>query len=52
MGAPDDRWGMRPEHALTAAVLGGLGGMSNGATFEISFFYRDASSNAVTIVPL
>jgi glucose/arabinose dehydrogenase len=21
MGAPDDRWGMRPEHALTAAVL-------------------------------
>ena len=34
---------------LTMAVLGNGGGMSNGATLQISFYYRDASSNAVTI---
>lgn len=36
-------------YALTVGVLGGGGGMSNGATFEISFYYRDAESNRVTI---
>ena len=34
---------------LTLAVLGNGGGMSNGATLRISFYYRDALSNAVTI---
>jgi hypothetical protein len=36
-------------YALTVGVLGGGGGMSNGATFELSFYYRDAASNIVTI---
>jgi hypothetical protein len=34
---------------LTLGVLGGGGGMSNGATFQISFYYRDAASNKVTV---
>jgi hypothetical protein len=34
---------------LTIGVLGNGGGMTNGATLEISFYYRDASSNVVTI---
>jgi hypothetical protein len=37
-------------YALTVGVLGGGGGMSNGATFEISLYYRDASSNIATVV--
>src|SRR5882762_4239486 len=36
-------------YTLTVGVLGGGGGMSNGATFEISMYYRDASSNMVTV---
>ena len=36
-------------YSLTVGVLGGGGGMSNGATFEISMYYRDASSNIVTV---
>ncbi|MDB6034087.1 MAG: hypothetical protein JWM16_4425 [Verrucomicrobiales bacterium] len=36
-------------YALTVGVLGGGGGMSNGATFEISLYYRDATSNMVTV---
>jgi hypothetical protein len=37
-------------YALTVGVIGGGGGMSNGATFEISLYYRDAASNQVTVV--
>jgi hypothetical protein len=36
-------------YSLTVGVLGGGGGMTNGATFEISFYYRDAASNKVTV---
>lgn len=36
-------------YALTVAMLGGGGGMTNGATFEISLYYRDANSNIVTV---
>jgi len=36
-------------YTLTAGLLGGGGGMSNGATFEISFYYRDDASNKVTV---
>ena len=36
-------------YALTVGVLGGGGGMSNGATFAISLYYRDAASNMVTV---
>jgi thiamine pyrophosphokinase len=36
-------------YALTVALLGGGGGMSNGATFQISLYYRDMASNMVTV---
>ena len=36
-------------YLLTVGVLGGGGGMSNGATFQISLYYRDAASNLVTV---
>src|SRR5437773_7431521 len=36
-------------YTLTVGVLGGGGGMSNGTTFEISLYYRDAASNIVTV---
>jgi len=36
-------------YSLTVGVLGGSGGMSNGATFQISTYYRDAASNRVTV---
>src|SRR5262249_45486658 len=39
-------------YALTVGVLGGGGGMSNGATFEISLYYRDATSNIVTVAAM
>ncbi len=34
---------------LTVGVLGGGGGMSNGVPLILSFYYRDAASNQVTI---
>src|SRR5262249_28404720 len=36
-------------YALTVGVLGNGGGMSNGATFAISLYYRDLASNIVTV---
>jgi hypothetical protein len=36
-------------YALTVGVLGGGGGMTNGVPFEISLYYRDGSSNMVTV---
>ena len=36
-------------YMLTVGLLGGGGGMSNGATFEISFYYRDSASNKITV---
>jgi fumarate reductase subunit C len=36
-------------YALTVGVLGNGGGMSNGATLELSLYYRDASSNQVIV---
>lgn len=36
-------------YTLTVGLLGGGGGMSNGATFQISLYYRDAASNMVTV---
>ncbi len=36
-------------YALTAGVLGGGGGMSNGATLQLSLYYRDAGSNQVIV---
>jgi len=34
---------------LTVGVIGGGGGMTNGVTLELSLYYRDSSSNMVTI---
>lgn len=36
-------------YALTVGVNGSGGGMSNGATMQISLYYRDAASNMVTV---
>src|SRR5262245_12422222 len=36
-------------YTLTVGVLGGGGGMSNGATFQIGLYYRDHASNRVTV---
>lgn len=36
-------------YELTVAALGGGGGMKPGATLQISLYYRDASSNKVTV---
>ena len=36
-------------NALTVGVIGGGGGMSNGASISISFYYRDDASNRVQI---
>ncbi len=36
-------------YLLTAGVNGGGCGMSNGATLELSFYYRDAASNKVSV---
>lgn len=36
-------------YELTVAALGGGGGMKPGVTLQISFYYRDPSSNKVTV---
>lgn len=36
-------------YKLTVGVLGGGGGMTNGATLELSLYYRDAASNIITV---
>ncbi len=36
-------------YTLTVAVIGGGGGMTNGVSLELSLYYRDASSNMVTV---
>ena len=36
-------------YSLTVGVIGGGGGMINGATLKLSLYYRDASSNIVTV---
>jgi hypothetical protein len=36
-------------YSLTVGVIGGGGGMYDGATLELGLYYRDASSNMVTV---
>ena len=36
-------------YSLTVGAIGGGGGMKPGATLEVSLYYRDASSNKVTV---
>ena len=36
-------------YRLTVGVIGGGGGMLEGVTLEISFYYRDSASNRVTV---
>ncbi len=51
--APTHRFNARFEtgksYALTVGLLGGGGGMTNAATFQISLYYRDTASNMVTV---
>lgn len=37
-------------YKLTAGFIGGGGNMTNGVSLEMSLYYRDASSNRVTVV--
>jgi hypothetical protein len=36
-------------YSLTVGVIGGGGGMKNGVPLQLSLYYRDASSNMVTV---
>ena len=45
----DARFESGKSYALSVAVNGGGGGMSNGATMQICLYYRDAASNKVTV---
>ncbi len=36
-------------YRLTAGILGGGGGMTNGVTLELALYYRDALGNRVTV---
>ena len=39
-------------YSLTVGVIGGGGGMNNGAPLELSLYYRDASSNIVIVAAI
>jgi len=45
----DPRFEVGKSYELTAGVIAMGGGMSNGATAEISLYYRDAASNMLTV---
>ena len=45
----DARFDPGNSYQLTVGVIGGGGGMLEGASLEIGFYYRDAASNAVTV---
>jgi hypothetical protein len=45
----DARFEVGKAYQLTVGVIGGGGDMTNGATLEISLYYRDAASNRVTV---
>lgn len=36
-------------YQLTVGLIGGLGGMTPGATLELALYYRDASDNFITV---
>ena len=36
-------------YSLTVGLIGGGGGMAQGATFQLALYYRDASKNMVTV---
>lgn len=43
------RFEVGSSYALTVGINGGGGGMSNGATMQISLYFRDGMSNRVTV---
>ncbi|MDQ6632379.1 MAG: hypothetical protein M3Y82_11605 [Verrucomicrobiota bacterium] len=45
----NSRFEIGKSYHLTVGVIGGGGGMTNGASLEFSFYYRDSSSNKITI---
>jgi len=52
-GTPDQAFGARFElgkaYDLTVGVIGGGGGMTNGATMELGLYYRQAGTNLVRV---
>ena len=45
----DRKFEVGKSYALTVGVLGGGGGMTNGATMQLSLYYRDAGGSPVTV---
>lgn len=45
----DARFESGKSYRLTAGLIGGGGGMSNGVSLELSLYYRDGASNFVTV---
>jgi hypothetical protein len=45
----DVRFEVGQSYQLTVGVIGGGGGMLEGATLELAFYYRDDASNQVTV---
>ncbi len=43
------RYEVGKTYSLTVGVLGGGGGMTTGATLQVSMYYRDGSNNMVTL---
>jgi hypothetical protein len=43
------RFEIGSSYHLAVGVIGGGGGMTNGATMQLSLYYRDAASNLVTV---
>jgi hypothetical protein len=45
----DAKFNVGSAYTLTVGVIGGGGGMTNGVPLQLSLYYRDASSNMVTV---
>jgi hypothetical protein len=43
------KFNLGSSYDLTVGLIGGGGGMSNGVTLDLSLYYRDSSSNMVTV---
>jgi len=43
------KFNLGSSYDLTVAVIGGGGGMTNGVTLDLSLYYRDSSSNMMTV---
>jgi hypothetical protein len=50
--ALDAKFEVGKAYQLTVGVIGGGGGMTNGATLQIGVFYRDSASNRVNVATM